>query len=723
MGQEQAEKITYDDHAKPILLQRCGSCHNGQRREGDLDVTNYINLMQGGGSGAVIEPTDSAGSYLYSLITHEDSPEMPPSGTKIPDPEIALLGKWIDMGALENMGSKAAKPKPKLNMTLAADPNARPEKTPLPLTMPLEPVIDPDRPSVLTMATSPWAPVAAISTPRQILLYNTSTMQLAGVLPLEEGVAHSLKFTRSGQYLIAGGGKDGASGKAFLFNALTGERVLTVGDELEAVLAADISSNQQYVAYGGPNKLVKLCYVDGTVITEIKKHTDWVTALEFSPDGKYFASGDRNGGLHVWDAESGSPMFSLGGHSGQISAISWRADSQLVASASEDNTVRIWELKEGKQVKSWTAHGGGVTAMEFRRDGNLVTGGRDKLVKLWDGNGKMLRQFGGLTDVVVAATHCDETDRVLAADWTGQILVWNAADGGSLGNLAANPPRLEERIATSQAALEAATAKYQPLATQVTQTKQNMDSMTQTLGQTKQTVTELQTKLAQEQQQLAAATEQFQVATQQHQQYKTEHDTKAAAKPLLAATLQKAQEAVKVLPADEELKQTVATLDGKLKQVAASITELAGQVQSTAEAMATHKSTMNKLTQAVATSKQQMETKSVEVTQLEAQLTKLKEAFAAQQSAATAAQQKVQTVSAELNRWKENQQFIAQMETLQQQLTSASQVVTDKQAAVDAAHQELVAAQQKVDAAKQQQAQAEQQTVEIRNQIEALRGQ
>ena len=72
------EKITFDDHVQPVFRQHCANCHNANNRSGDLDVTNYTNLMQGGSSGTVIEPGDSGGSYLYALITHEDEPSMPP---------------------------------------------------------------------------------------------------------------------------------------------------------------------------------------------------------------------------------------------------------------------------------------------------------------------------------------------------------------------------------------------------------------------------------------------------------------------------------------------------------------------------------------------------------------------------------------------------------------------------------------------------------------------
>ncbi len=44
---------------------------------------------------------------------------------------------------------------------------------------------------------------------------------------------------------------------------------------------------------------------DGELVYESKKHTEWVTAIEFSPDGVLLASGDRNGGLVVWEAPTG----------------------------------------------------------------------------------------------------------------------------------------------------------------------------------------------------------------------------------------------------------------------------------------------------------------------------------------------------------------------------------------------------------------------------------
>ena len=84
-------KITYDDHVKPILRQKCFSCHNPDKKSADLDVTNYTNLMQGGGSGDVIEPGSADDSYLFLLITHDSEPFMPPKADKLPDESINTI--------------------------------------------------------------------------------------------------------------------------------------------------------------------------------------------------------------------------------------------------------------------------------------------------------------------------------------------------------------------------------------------------------------------------------------------------------------------------------------------------------------------------------------------------------------------------------------------------------------------------------------------------------
>ena len=61
----------------------------------------------------------------------------------------------------------------------------------------------------------------------------------------------------------------------------------------------------------------------GELVYEIKKHTEWVYALEFSPDNVLLATADRNGGLYVWEAATGTLRRSQSAHDVSVSAVAF----------------------------------------------------------------------------------------------------------------------------------------------------------------------------------------------------------------------------------------------------------------------------------------------------------------------------------------------------------------------------------------------------------------
>jgi len=451
-----AEKTTYNDHVALIFRQRCGTCHNSTDKKGDIALDNYAGVMAGGSGGEIVTGGDLSASTLWNVITHESEPKMPPNADKIPQAELDVIKKWILGGVLEK-GDSVAKIKVQKAMAKIEVSNARPTTVAMPQSFFGEPLhVSPTTNAVTALTTSPWAPLAAVSGHQQISIWNTATLELLGVLPFPEGQPQILKFSRNGSVLLAGGGRGGASGKVVLFDVATGERQVEVGDEYDVVLAADLSPDQTLIALGGPKKMLRVySTATGELVHEKKKHTDWITAIEFSPDGVLLASGDRSNGVVVWESHSGQEFYPLNGHQGAITDISWRPDSNVVATASEDGTIRQWEMNNGTQVKSTSSHGG-VAAMDYIRDGRMVTTGRDSKVRLWDAEGKQIREFAGMTDLGLEVAFDAESERVLGGDWTGLIRVWNAADGAELGQLSTGPRPAAERLAKVQELIPAA---------------------------------------------------------------------------------------------------------------------------------------------------------------------------------------------------------------------------------------------------------------------------
>ena len=455
-------KITYDEHVQPIFREHCFACHNSDKARGGLVLHTYTGAMAGGASGAVLKPGDPDGSRLLSLVSHKEEPHMPPKSNMIAAEKIETIRQWLATGALENSGSKAVAAKPKVEIALTGVTKGKPAgPPPMPGSkLSLEPLVRASRANAVTaLASSPWAPVFAVAGQKQVALYHTDTLDLLGVLPFPEGVPHVLKFSRNGSLLLAGGGKGARSGRVVVWNVITGERVFEVGDETDAVLAADISSDQTQIALGGPSRVIRVYSTrDGKLLREIRKHTDWVTALEFSPDAVLLASGDRSGGLYVWEAFTGREYLSLRNHTAAITGLSWRIDSNVLASSSEDTTIRLWEMENGGNIKGWGAHGGGASSVQFGKDGRLVSSGRDRVAKLWKPDGTIARQFEAVPDLALRVAFSHDENRVILGDWSGSVRVWKAGDGKAVGTLSSNPPTAAERLEliTKQLAAEKA---------------------------------------------------------------------------------------------------------------------------------------------------------------------------------------------------------------------------------------------------------------------------
>ena len=469
------EKVTYQDHILPLVETHCSKCHNPDKLKGDLDLTSFNGAIKGGGSGQVVLSGNPDGSKLWKAITHAEEPTMPPN-KKLSDKEIDVFKKWIAGGLLENSGSKAiVAGKPAVDLSLKSASIGKPEgPLPMPTEFALDPVVHTTRNNPLVgLAASPWSPLVAIAAQKQVLIYNTATLEFLGVLPFTNGQPVDLKFSRNAKLLLAGGGQGAKSGKVVVWDIASGEQVMTVGAEQDTVMAADLSPDQSKVAIGGPSRLVKIYSTkDGELLHKIKKHTDWVTAVAFSPNGEFLASGDRNGGISIWDPDNGQELFTLAGHKAAVTALTWRDDSKILASGSEDGNIRWWETAEGKQAKTWTAHNGGVLSVAYTHDGKLVSCGRDNQVVTWNAEGTKIKsfQFEGELPLRTAFTH--DGERVLATDFAGRVAVWTAKDAKRVGDLESNPLPVRDRLARAENRL----AELQQQAKQTNSALQNAEA-------------------------------------------------------------------------------------------------------------------------------------------------------------------------------------------------------------------------------------------------------
>ena len=89
----------FTDQVKPILESTCVKCHGGAKTKGGLQILNRELLLKGGDSGPAISNEAPSKSLLLKAIGYGDPELQMPPKQKLSEPQIAVLTKWIEMGA------------------------------------------------------------------------------------------------------------------------------------------------------------------------------------------------------------------------------------------------------------------------------------------------------------------------------------------------------------------------------------------------------------------------------------------------------------------------------------------------------------------------------------------------------------------------------------------------------------------------------------------------
>ncbi len=156
------------------------------------------------------------------------------------------------------------------------------------------------------------------------------------------------------------------TGTTQIWEALDGQHLLThQGDQFARVLAW--SPDSTLLATGGYNQAIRVWQAtSGQEIWSYRSEGAYVNAISWSPNGKQIAScGSKpivifasNGGVRIWDATGGKRVLTYTGHSQSVdlSALAWSPDGKYLASGGTDQIVQIWDATTGDTLLTYQGH-------------------------------------------------------------------------------------------------------------------------------------------------------------------------------------------------------------------------------------------------------------------------------------------------------------------------------------------------------------------------------
>lgn len=145
------------------------------------------------------------------------------------------------------------------------------------------------------------------------------------------------------------------------------------------------STDGKTLASGSDRHSIRLWELEsGTPIRQLSGHEGPVVSLAWSPVGNLLASGSTDETIRLWRGES--PPQILEGHQGSVTSLAWSADGTVLCSASSDHSIRLWDVQRGKTLRIVGRHQDPVCSLAWSPTGYLASGGRDKVVRIWEPN-------------------------------------------------------------------------------------------------------------------------------------------------------------------------------------------------------------------------------------------------------------------------------------------------------------------------------------------------
>lgn len=258
------------------------------------------------------------------------------------------------------------------------------------------------------------------------------------------GGAFDVLFGADGRYIFTCGGDrtakmHGATGPEGQSIPGTGVKIKQFGAEngghSDNVTAMALTTDGRYLATGSTDKSIRIWDVAaGKVIRTLSGHTAEIRSLVLSRDDNTLISGSADHTIRIWNLDPSDSNRGFEDHKAAVWSAVLSPDGRLLASAGADRTILVREVVSGKvllKLADEAGHRLSVTAVSFSPDSSkLASASGDKLVKVWDAKtGGLLKDCVGHTAPVMALCFSADGQRILSGGIDKSVILWNAATG------------------------------------------------------------------------------------------------------------------------------------------------------------------------------------------------------------------------------------------------------------------------------------------------------
>src|SRR5205809_4581202 len=103
-------------------------------------------------------------------------------------------------------------------------------------------------------------------------------------------------------------------------------------------------------------------------VNTYRGHSQKVTGVAWSPDGRRIASTSNDKSMQIWDAITNRTGFLHRNSLGSMNSVAWSPDSRFIASGGNDKIIQVWDAITRNSICVYQGHTGYVTSIAWSPD-------------------------------------------------------------------------------------------------------------------------------------------------------------------------------------------------------------------------------------------------------------------------------------------------------------------------------------------------------------------
>ena len=167
-----------------------------------------------------------------------------------------------------------------------------------------------------------------------------------------------------------------------------GQPLLAFTSQERDVHLVSFSIDERFLgAAAGPGSIEQTIVVwdtaSGKELLRHQAHHDWVSGIDFSPDGRLAATVDCSNICKLFDVRSRREVATLRGQLMALHSVCFSPDGRRLAAGTGDGCINVWDLETGREVLVLKGHRDLLGWLRFHPRGDWLLSSEGRTLRLW----------------------------------------------------------------------------------------------------------------------------------------------------------------------------------------------------------------------------------------------------------------------------------------------------------------------------------------------------